>query len=248
MRNLRSQFFTGAAARRARPVRFQEPRDRLRSIGLLLATAAVLFPIGGLIQINPIWQLGPYHPYLSENGAQPDWYIGGLIGALRLMPNLEPAIGNHTIVPNPFWGGAFFPLVVFTTMFAWPWLQRRFTGDQRRHDLLDRPRDLPIRSAIGAAFLRWVGDHLCGRVDRPTVLPSAYLIRRADRLLADRRVGDPDRGLLPHPERVSCPGSAAGRIRCAAGRAAWSAGSITGAWWSWPRARSELTRRLPSRR
>jgi ubiquinol-cytochrome c reductase cytochrome b subunit len=132
------------------------PAYALRSIGLLLAVAAVLFLIGGLIQINPIWQWGPYHPYLSENGAQPDWYIGWLIGALRLMPNFEPAIGSHTIIPNPFWGGAFFPLVVFAVMFAWPWLERRITGDHRRHDLLDRPRDRPIRTAVGAAFLSWV--------------------------------------------------------------------------------------------
>ncbi len=132
------------------------PAYALRSIGLLFAVAAVLFLLGGLIQINPIWQWGPYHPYLSENGAQPDWYIGWLIGALRLMPNLEPAIGNHTIVPNPFWGGVLFPTVVFAVLFAWPWLEREFTGDVRRHDLLDRPRDRPLRTAIGAAFLSWV--------------------------------------------------------------------------------------------
>src|SRR5205807_6635483 len=57
------------------------PGDALRSLGLLFAVAAILFLVGGLIQINPIWQWGPYHPYLSENGAQPDWYIGWLIGA-----------------------------------------------------------------------------------------------------------------------------------------------------------------------
>jgi ubiquinol-cytochrome c reductase cytochrome b subunit len=132
------------------------PAYALRSIGLLLAITGILFLVGGLIQVNPIWQWGPFHPYLSENGAQPDWYIGWLIGALRLMPNFEPAIGNHTIIPNPFWGGAFFPLVVFGVMFAWPSIERRVTGDRLRHDLLERPRDRPIRTAIGAAFLSWV--------------------------------------------------------------------------------------------
>jgi ubiquinol-cytochrome c reductase cytochrome b subunit len=132
------------------------PAYALRSIGLLLAVSAVLFLLGGLVQINPIWQWGPFHPYLSENGAQPDWYIGWLIGALRLMPNFEPAIGSYTPVPNPFWGGAFFPLLVFGVMFAWPTIERRFTKDHRRHDLLDRPRDRPVRTAIGAAFLSWV--------------------------------------------------------------------------------------------
>ena len=132
------------------------PAYALRSVGLMLAVAAVLFLIGGLIQINPIWQWGPYHPYLSENGAQPDWYIGWLIGALRLMPNFEPAIGNHTLIPNPFWGGALFPLFVFAVLFSWPWIDRKATGDRRRHDLLDRPRDRPVRTAVGAAFLSWV--------------------------------------------------------------------------------------------
>ncbi|MCW3068445.1 MAG: ubiquinol-cytochrome c reductase cytochrome b subunit [Solirubrobacterales bacterium] len=132
------------------------PAYALRSIGLLFAVAAVLVLVGGLIQINPVWQWGPYHPYLSENGAQPDWYIGWLIGALRLMPNFEPTIAGHTLIPNPFWGGLAFPLLVFAMMFAWPAIERRVTGDYRRHDLLDRPRDRPVRTAIGAAFLSWV--------------------------------------------------------------------------------------------
>jgi ubiquinol-cytochrome c reductase cytochrome b subunit len=132
------------------------PAYALRSVGLMFAVAAVLFLMGGLIQINPIWQWGPYHPYLSENGAQPDWYIGWLIGALRLMPNWELVIGGRTVIPNPFFGGALFPLVVFGVMYAWPALERRFTGDRRQHDLLDRPRDRPVRTAVGAAFLSWV--------------------------------------------------------------------------------------------
>ncbi len=132
------------------------PAYALRSVGLLFAVTAVLFLLGGLVQINPIWQWGPFHPYLSENGAQPDWYIGWLIGAMRLMPNYELAIGNHTIIPNPFWGGAGFPLVVFAVLYLWPTIERRFTGDHRRHDLLDRPRDKPVRTAIGAAFFSWV--------------------------------------------------------------------------------------------
>jgi ubiquinol-cytochrome c reductase cytochrome b subunit len=132
------------------------PAYALRSIGLLFAVAAVLFMIGGLIQINPIWQWGPYHTYLSENGAQPDWYIGWLIGALRLMPNVEPTIAGHTIIPNPFFGGVLFPTVVFAAMFTWPALERRITRDPRAHDLLDRPRDHPVRTAAGAAFLSWV--------------------------------------------------------------------------------------------
>jgi ubiquinol-cytochrome c reductase cytochrome b subunit len=156
MRQHHSQF--SGAGRRERNVVGTPmwPAYALRALGLLFATTAVLVLMGGLVQINPIWQWGPYHPYLSENGAQPDWYIGWLIGALRLMPNWELVIGGHTIIPEPFWGGVAFPAFVFGVLFSWPALERRITGDQRRHDLLDRPRDHPTRTAIGAAFFSWV--------------------------------------------------------------------------------------------
>ena len=127
-----------------------------RSLGLLFAVAAVLFLLGGLVQINPIWQWGPYHVADGTNGAQPDWYLGWLIGALRLIPSFDVTIGHYTLVPNPFWGGAAFPLVVFVVLFAWPSLERRVTGDYGFHNLLDRPRDAPWRTACGVAFFTWI--------------------------------------------------------------------------------------------
>jgi len=127
-----------------------------RSIGLALAVAAVLFLLGGLVQINPIWIWGPYHVADATNGAQPDWYLGWLIGALRLVPSFDITIGNYTLVPNAFWGGAAFPLVVFIILALWPWAERRVTGDHGFHNLLDRPRDAPWRTALGAALVTWV--------------------------------------------------------------------------------------------
>jgi ubiquinol-cytochrome c reductase cytochrome b subunit len=133
------------------------PGYALRSTGLLLLVAAVLFALGGLVQINPIWQWGPYEPWQGTNGAQPDWYLGWLIGALRIMPNVEIVIGGWTLVPNPFFGGVLFPSIVFGVLYSWPWLEQRFlTRDFERHDLLDRPRDNPRRTAVGAAFFAWV--------------------------------------------------------------------------------------------
>jgi ubiquinol-cytochrome c reductase cytochrome b subunit len=129
------------------------PGYAMRSLGLMAAVAAVLFALGGLVQINPIWQWGPYDPYRSTNAAQPDWYLGWLIGALRLMPPLEIRAGGTTLVPNPFFGGALFPMGLFAFLYAWPWLERRITGDRRLHNLLDRPRDNPLRTAVGAAVL-----------------------------------------------------------------------------------------------
>jgi ubiquinol-cytochrome c reductase cytochrome b subunit len=132
------------------------PGYALRSMALLSAVAAVLVLLGGLVQINPVWQWGPYELDRATNGAQPDWYLGWLIGGLRLMPPLEIRVFGHTLVPNPFWGGIAFPAVVFTMLTAWPFLEPRLLRDRARHDLLDRPRDHPWRTAFGVAFFSWV--------------------------------------------------------------------------------------------
>jgi ubiquinol-cytochrome c reductase cytochrome b subunit len=132
------------------------PGQAPRSLGLLCATAAVLFLLGGLVQINPIWLWGPYETALGTNGAQPDWYLGWLIGGLRLVPGFDVVIGDRTVVGNPFWGGILFPLVVVAVLAAWPWLERVVTGDHRVHNVLDRPRDAPLRTAFGLGFLTWV--------------------------------------------------------------------------------------------
>jgi ubiquinol-cytochrome c reductase cytochrome b subunit len=146
------------------------PAYALRSIALLVGTAGVLFLLGGLVQINPIWQWGPYRPDLSTNGAQPDWYIGWLIGALRLMPPLEIHAWGYTLVPNAFFGGVLFPLVVWAFLYLWPWYERRRTGDHARHELLERPRDNPWRTAVCAAFFTWVAViFLAGSTDRTAV-------------------------------------------------------------------------------
>jgi ubiquinol-cytochrome c reductase cytochrome b subunit len=127
------------------------PAQTPRSLGLLLATAGVLVLLGGLVQINPIWLWGPYHTWLGTNGAQPDWYLGWLIGALRLMPGFDWTIGHYTVVPNPFWGGVLLPAMVFGFLYLWPWLERLVLGDQASHNLLQRPRDAPFRTALGVA-------------------------------------------------------------------------------------------------
>jgi ubiquinol-cytochrome c reductase cytochrome b subunit len=146
------------------------PGQTPRSLGLMFGTWAVLFLLGGLVQINPIWLWGPYHLGESTNGAQPDWYLGWLIGALRLVPGFDLTIGSYTLVPNPFWGGALFPLVIFAVLALWPWAERKLSGDDAFHNLLERPRDNPWRTSLGAAFLSWIFlVFMSGSADRVTV-------------------------------------------------------------------------------
>jgi ubiquinol-cytochrome c reductase cytochrome b subunit len=146
------------------------PGQAPRSLALLCGVTAVLFALGGLVQINPVWLWGPYEPGLGTNGAQPDWYLGWLIGGLRLMPGFDVVIGDYTLVPNPFWGGALFPLLVLAVLLALPWAERRLTGDREPHNVLDRPRDAPGRTAFALAFLSWVAlVFVAGSADRMTV-------------------------------------------------------------------------------
>ena len=148
------------------------PGQTPRSLGLFSAVAGLLFLLGGLVQINPIWEWGPYHTYLATNGAQPDWYLGWLIGGLRLMPGFDVTIGGYTLVPNPFWGGALFPIVVIGFLYLWPWLERRLGwADDAYHNLLQRPRDAPARTATGWALLTWVTlVFVAGGADRIDVM------------------------------------------------------------------------------
>jgi ubiquinol-cytochrome c reductase cytochrome b subunit len=146
------------------------PGYALRSLGWFAMVAGVITLLGGLVQINPIWEWGPYHVADATNGAQPDWYLGWLIGALRITPGFDLKIGDFTLVPNPFWGGVLLPLALMAFLVLWPWLERRITGDDALHNLLDRPRDNPMRTAVGAAVLTCLsGVFFAGAADRLNV-------------------------------------------------------------------------------
>jgi ubiquinol-cytochrome c reductase cytochrome b subunit len=61
--------------------------------------------------------------------------------------------------------------VVFGSLFAWPAVERRLSGDRSRHNLLDRPRDAPWRTATAMAMLVWVFViFLAGSADRMYIL------------------------------------------------------------------------------
>ena len=114
----------------------------------------MLVLLGGLVQINPIWLWGPYHTYSATNGAQPDWYLGWLIGALRLVPGFDVTIGDYTLVPNPFWGGVAAPARRSSaSSTSGRCSSGAVTGDRGYHNLLDRPRDAPLAPRSASALL-----------------------------------------------------------------------------------------------
>jgi ubiquinol-cytochrome c reductase cytochrome b subunit len=128
------------------------PTYAAKATGLFFLTASVLCLLGGLFQINPIWVFGPFDPAQVSSASQPDWYMGWLDGALRIMPGWETRLFGFEI-PNPFFPGAGLGGLTFGLLYAWPFLEARVTGDRAEHHLLDRPRQRPVRTAIGVATL-----------------------------------------------------------------------------------------------
>ena len=128
------------------------PTYAAKSVALFLAVFAVTALLGGLVQINPVWLYGPFRPEQVSSPAQPDWYMGWVEGALRLMPPWELRAFGYEI-PNPFFPAVLLPGITFLLLYAWPFLEARFTKDLEPHHLLDRARDHPARTALGAATL-----------------------------------------------------------------------------------------------
>ena len=119
-----------------------------KAIGMGMMTAGVLALMSGLLTINAIWNLGPYNPSQVSAGSQPDIYMLWTDGMARILPAWELYLGNYTI-PSAFWVALLCGLLVVLLM-AYPFIEKKLTGDDAHHNLLQRPRDVPVRSGIGA--------------------------------------------------------------------------------------------------
>ncbi|MFM6963740.1 MAG: ubiquinol-cytochrome c reductase cytochrome b subunit, partial [Micrococcales bacterium] len=119
--------------------------------GFFFIVFGVIMVIAATFTINPVWNYGGYDPSPVSAGTQPDWYIGWLDGALRLAPShLETYWFGYTWSWN-----ILLPLIISLVFLfvvaAYPFLEKWVTGDEREHHVLDRPRNAPVRTAIGAA-------------------------------------------------------------------------------------------------
>ena len=122
--------------------------------GFFFVVFGIIALVGGLITINPIWIFGPYTPDQVSAGSQPDWYMGWLDGAMRIMPNWEIVLfGNWNLSLNILIPGVVIPGIVFTAGALYPFIESWVTGDKREHHLLDRPRNNPTRTGLGVAMI-----------------------------------------------------------------------------------------------
>ncbi len=162
------------------------PAYAAKAGGFFFLVFGVCAALGGLAQINPIWLYGPYDTSQVSAGSQPDWYVGFLDGSTRLMPAWEFRGLGHTIPFNVLVPTIVMPGIVFTLLIFYPWIEARVTGDHKYHNLLDRPRNVPVRTALGAMSLSFYvillisgGNDVLAHIFRVSVNQTTYVGRAA---------------------------------------------------------------------
>jgi ubiquinol-cytochrome c reductase cytochrome b subunit len=128
-----------------------------KSGGYFFMVFGVSAILGALITINPIWEFGPYEPAMATADSQPDWYMGLPEGLLRLMPGWDTVIWGHTFAWNVFIPGVLMPMVIFIVFVSFPFVASWASRDKREHHLLQRPRDVPNRTAFLLAMITLYG-------------------------------------------------------------------------------------------
>jgi ubiquinol-cytochrome c reductase cytochrome b subunit len=133
------------------------PTFATRAAGLFAAVCGILIIISATVTIGPVWLYGPSSPGDVSAGSQPDWYTGFLDGALRLVPpgwEIDVFGGTLTLaVLAPLAVIGAFLLAVAVYPFVEGWILK----DRTDHHILDRPRNVPTRTALGVGALTFYG-------------------------------------------------------------------------------------------
>ena len=206
------------------------PYFALKGGAFFTLVVGVLALMSGLFQINPVWNFGPYNPAQVSAGSQPDWYMAWADGMLRIWPAWEVYLGNYTI-PAVFFPGAIGMPILFGLFLTYPFIERRLSKDTAHHNLLQRPRDAPVRTSLGAMALGFfmvielsgfndiIADQFdislnattwAGRIGVLIVPPIAYYLtyrlclglQRADREVLEHGVETGIIKRLPHGEFI----------------------------------------------
>ena len=118
----------------------------------------MLVALGTIAQINPVWLIGPYQPGSISSGAAPDWYMGFLDGALRIMPAWELTVAGHPLALGVLIPGLVLPGLFFSALALYPIVDRRIAvGRPPRGLLPPKPADPANRVAAGVAGITFYG-------------------------------------------------------------------------------------------
>lgn len=128
------------------------PSYAAKSVGLFFLVFAAVAALGGLVQIDPVWVYGPFDPIAILPGAQPDWYLGWVEGAMRLFPGVHLHLGPY-LVPEVFFPAVLLPVLLFAGLYAYPFLEEFVCFDREDHNVLRPPSQQPFNTALGSAVL-----------------------------------------------------------------------------------------------
>jgi len=92
-----------------------------------------------------------------SSASQPDWYMGILEGALRIMPSWEINFLGHTLTLSVLIPFALPLGIILGGAAIWPFFERWVTKDNSEHHINDRLRDAPVRTGIGIAAVVFYG-------------------------------------------------------------------------------------------
>ena len=70
------------------------------------------------------------------------------------------SIGDGYVIPPLFWPTVVLPGILTMLPMVYPFIEARLTKDKARHNLLQRPRDVPERTGLGCH-----GDHVLPGAD-----------------------------------------------------------------------------------
>jgi len=133
-----------------------------KTTGFLFVVSGAIALLGAFAQINPIWQFGFYEPARISYAVQPDFYMGFLDGILRIWPAWQFNGFGHTIPLEVTLPTVVFPGILFALVYAWPAIERKYTGDNELHNLLDRPSFRPKRTAAGVTMFVFLATIFVG--------------------------------------------------------------------------------------
>ena len=137
------------------------PAFAVKAGGFFFFTFAVIAGLSAFVQINPIHLFGPFTPTSITSGLQPDWYMGFMEGSLRIFPNTLdftiPIGQGYPIITAVLIPGLGVMGLLFGALGAWPFIEQWITGDKRAHNVADRPRNAPTRTALGVGGIVFYG-------------------------------------------------------------------------------------------
>ncbi len=132
------------------------PSYAAKSLGLFCVLFGLVALLGALVQIDPVWIYGPFDPVAITPGAQPDWYLGWVEGAMRLFPAFH--LRRHALVPNVFFPAVLLPALIFIGLYLYPLFDKLIYQDlsDRQYNILLLPYEQPFNTALGCAVFMFL--------------------------------------------------------------------------------------------